>query len=253
MGDARRARTAGGRGPVKTAPLLVVTGTGTSIGKTHLTAALLGAWSRMLVESGTPRPEIAGLKPVETGVAPGAANDAETLEQASTFHVKRFPPPYMLARAVSPHLAAADAGRTIELEVIQSYVDEVRDRAQGVVVELAGGLFTPLSPALSNADVARALVADAVVLVAPDRLGVLHDVAAATRAAAAMGLTIAGIVLVAPAHADTSTGTNAHELSVVSAVPVLAVLPRAEVSALVGREDLKALVGRLVRRPEIAR
>jgi len=229
------------------APLLVVTGTGTGIGKTHVSAALLGAWVTVLVESGVDRPKIAGLKPVETGVVPGAATDVATLEQASTFHVKRFPPPYLLARAVSPHLAAADEGRSIEREVIRAYVGAVQDEADGVVVELAGGLFSPLGPALSNADVALVLAADAVVLVALDRLGVLHEVAATTRAAAALGLSLAGIVLVAPTEADASTGTNAKELGVVSTVPVLAVVPRAEVSALIGRADLRAVVARLVR------
>jgi dethiobiotin synthetase len=229
------------------APLLVVTGTGTGIGKTHVTAALLGVWCRALEERGLALPEVAGLKPVETGVTPGAATDAATLEQASTFHVKRFPPPYMLTRAVSPHLAAAEEGRTLELAVIAAYVAEVRQHADAVAVELAGGLFSPLGPTLSNADVARALAADVVVLVAPDRLGVLHDVAASTRAAAAMGLSLSGIVLVAPEHADASTGSNAKELSVVSALPVLAELPRAEVSALTTRDDLRALVGQLLR------
>jgi dethiobiotin synthetase len=232
------------------APLLVVTGTGTGIGKTHVTAALLRAWARILVEAGVPSPEVAGIKPVESGVAPGSPTDIATLEQASTFHVKRVPPPYMLARAVSPHLAARDEGRTIDLEPIQAYVHAARDAAtHGVVVELAGGLFSPLAFGLNNADVAGALAADAVVLVAPDRLGVLHDVAATTRAAAALGLSLTGIVLVAPEHPDASTGTNAGELGLVTAVPLLAVVPRADVATLALREDLTALMRGLVRTP----
>lgn len=234
------------RGDTVTAPLLLVTGTGTGIGKTHVTAALIGAWCRALTERGTPQPQVAGLKPVETGVVPGAATDAATLEQVSTFHVKRFPPPYMLARAVSPHLAAADEARVIELPVIREYVDSVRAQADAVVVELPGGLFSPLGPALSNADVARALEADAILLVAPDRLGVLHDVAATTRAAAAMGLSLSGIVLVAPDHADASTGSNAAELKLVTTVPLVAQLPRATVAELTAHADVGALVSQLL-------
>jgi dethiobiotin synthetase len=231
-----------------TAPLLVVTGTGTGIGKTHVTAALLRAWSRVLVEAGVAAPEVAGIKPVESGVVSGSATDISTLEHASTFHVKRFSPPYMLARAVSPHLAARDEGRTIEAHVLRAYVDEVRAAAaHGVAVELAGGLFSPLAAGLNNADVARGLAADAVVLVAPDRLGVLHDVAAATRAATALGLTLTGVVLVAPEHADASTGTNAAELPLATDLPLLAVVPRADVATLALREDLTALVRGLVR------
>ena len=222
------------------ARLLVVSGTGTGIGKTHATAALLAAWSRVLSQHGIAEPRLAGLKPVESGAVPGGPSDALTLEQASTFHVKRFPPPYMLVRPVSPHLAAASEGRTLELSVILRYVEGVRDLTDGVAVELPGGLFTPLAPGLSNADVAVALRPDAVLLVAPDRLGVLHDVGAATRAALALGLAITGVILVTPELADDSTGTNAAELAHVTRIPVVAVLPRADVATLARRDDIAA-------------
>jgi len=228
------------------APLVVVTGTGTGIGKTHITAALLMRWARLLEQAGLAQPRVAGLKPVESGVVSGVPTDAATLEQASTFHVKRFPPPYMLARAVSPHLAAADEGRVIELEVICTYVAAVRAAADAAAVELPGGLFSPLGPRLDNAVVARALAPTALLLVAPDRLGVLHDVAATTRAAAACGVAISGIVVVAPEHADASTGTNAAELAHVSTVPVVASLPRADVATLSAHADVATLLGDLV-------
>jgi dethiobiotin synthetase len=226
-------------------PLIVVSGTGTEIGKTHVTRALIAALARALRRHGVAEPRVAGLKPVETGVVAGATTDASMLEQASTFHVKRFSPPYMLARAVSPHLAAAAEGVTIEVASISAYVARVRPEVDALVVELAGGLFSPLGAGISNADVARALDGKAL-LVAPDRLGVLHDVAAATRAAAAIDLRIAGVVLVAPAVADASTGTNARELGVVTDVPVVASLPRAEVAALATHPDLVALASSLL-------
>jgi dethiobiotin synthetase len=229
------------------AALVVVTGTGTGIGKTHATAALLLRWVRVLADAGVARPQVAGLKPVESGVVGGTPTDAQTLERASTFHVKRIPPPYMLARAVSPHLAAADEGRIIDLQLIRRYVAEARAEAHGVAVELPGGLFSPLAPGLDNADVARDLAPDALLLVAPDRLGVLHDVAATTRAAAACGLAFTGIVMVAPEHADASTGTNAAELAMVTGIPVLAALPRADVAALSSRNDLGAILTALVK------
>lgn len=230
-----------------TAPLIVVTGTGTGIGKTHFTAALVACWARLLEEAGVERPQIAGLKPVESGVVPGAVSDIATLEQASTFHVKRFPAPYMLARPVSPHLAAAAEGRTIELEVVRAYVAEVRDVTDGVAVELPGGLFSPLAAGLDNAAAAGALHPDALLLVAVDRLGVLHDVGAASRAAAAGGLALTGIVLVAPEVADASTGTNAAELAVVCSLPVLASLPRTDVATLSRRADVAELLRGVIR------
>jgi len=168
--------------------------------------------------------------------------------------VKQFPPPYLLARAVSPHLAAREEGRTIDLTAIHAYVEEARaGQLAGVVVELAGGLFSPLGRDLCNADVAMKLEADAVLLVAPDRLGVLHDLGSATRAAAAIGLPLYGIVLNAPATADLSTGSNAAEVAVVTAVPVLAVVPRAEIAEVSARADVAAIARPFVRPPATRR
>ncbi|MDB4943785.1 MAG: Dethiobiotin synthetase [Labilithrix sp.] len=228
------------------APLVVVTGTGTEIGKTHVSASLLTAWVRVLAEACLDV-TVAGLKPVESGVVDGVAEDGRTLERLSTFHVKQFPAPYLLARPVSPHLAAREENRVLELTVIREYVASVRAAAGGVLVELAGGLFSPLGPRLTNVDVARDLGSDRVLLVAPDRLGVLHDVAATTRAAAAEGLSFGGIILVAPATPDASTGTNGAELSLVTDVPLLATLPRADVATLAQRPDITTIARSLVR------
>ena len=224
------------------APLIVVTGTGTEIGKTHFAGALLLAWGRVLAEAGSGDARVLGLKPVESGVTGQRGEDGALLERLSTFNVKQFPPPYLLARAVSPHLAARDEGRTIELLSIRAYVEEARTAAlAGVVVELAGGLFSPLGRDLCNADLAIALDADAVLLVAPDRLGVLHDLGATTRAAAAIGLPLYGIVLNAPPTADLSTGCNAAEVAIVTKVPVRAVVPRAALAEVSVRADVAAI------------
>lgn len=210
-----------------TARLVVVSGTGTEIGKTHVSAALLLAW-----RAARPSARILGLKPVESGVEPGEMGaDGRTLEQASTFHVKRFPSPYLLTRAVSPHLAARAEGVTVELTPIVEQVQAARAEVDLLLVELAGGLFSPLSASLLNLDAAAALGPLHHVLVAPDRLGVLHDVAATLRAARAASPTSipTAIVLVTPAVPDTSTGTNAAELAVITDVPVVAVVPRGSI------------------------
>lgn len=227
-----------------TAPLLAVTGTGTGIGKTHTACAVALAWSRRLAAG----PGLAALKPVESGVPPnGEPEDGARLAGVSTFHVKHRQAPYLLARPVSPHLAARDAGVAVDLEVVARWVRPYRERAAGVLVELPGGLFSPVAPGKSNADLAKALAPTATLLVAPDRLGVLHDVGATARAARAADLALHGIVLVAPAEPDASTGTNAAEMPEVTDVPVLAVLPRGTCEDLALRGDLERLVASLGR------
>lgn len=218
------------------APLVLVAGTGTEIGKTHAAQALLGAWAAARAGA-----KLAGLKPIETG---GTA-DGDALGRMSTFHVKRFQAPYMLKRPVSPHLAAREEGIVIEVGPIRAQVEAAQHAADGVLVELAGGLFSPLAPGLLNIDVARALSPAVVVLVAPDRLGVLHDVTATLRAAAE--LRIDWILLSAPATADTSTGSNADELEALVEVPVAGTLPRASVEALATHAAVTRIVDALPR------
>jgi dethiobiotin synthetase len=186
-----------------TARLVVVSGTGTGIGKTHFSEAILKATARLGLRA-------LGLKPIETGVAEATASDADRLDHASTFHVQL--PGYYFAEPISPHLAAREAGQPIEIAPVVASVRAALEDADVVVVELPGGLFTPLADDVVNADLAFALTPDRMILVATDRLGVLHDVLAATRAAAALPLPVDTIVLMPPVERDASTGRNALEL-----------------------------------------
>ncbi len=207
----------------RAARVIVVTGTGTEIGKTHVSEALLGA----VAKRGR---RVAGLKPVETGVVPGATTDAARLEAVSTFHVKPSPlgAPYAFPRPISPHLAARDAGAPpIRVDAIRDLVANASADGDFVLVELAGGLFSPISDTAFNADVAASLSADVTILVAPDRLGVLHDVFAALRAASTVPLHFDAILLSAPENPDASTGRNGPEIRRLSPGMPVFELPRA--------------------------
>jgi dethiobiotin synthetase len=201
--------------------LVVLSGTGTEIGKTHVAEALLLAWRGLGITA-------IGLKPVESGVDGATVSDSERLAAVSAFHVK---PLYALRDPVAPHLAAQREGIVLRREAIVESIHTVRDRAEILLVELPGGLFSPVLEDTLNADLAAALVPQELLVVAPDRLGVLHDVIATIRAAATVPLHIDGVVLVAPALPDLSTGTNAPELAS-RGVPVLASVLRGAPPAL---------------------
>jgi dethiobiotin synthetase len=199
---------------------IVLVGTGTGIGKTHVAVSLV----RALARAGR---EVAGLKPVESGVG-STGSDAEQLAQSGTFHVKH-PPPYALAAPLSPHLAARLEGLTLALPPIVAWVDSVT--ADWLVIETAGALLSPLAPGLTNLDVARALAPTALVLVATDRLGVLHEVTAALLALRVLApeLPEPVIALQPPMDADASTGGNAAELMLLEIARSVVSFPRANV------------------------
>ena len=195
---------------------VVVVGTGTDVGKTHVTAALL----RAAREQGR---RVLGYKPVATGCTT-SCEDAERHAEAAGAPV--IPPSFTYARPVSPHLAAREEGRPVRIETIVARAAELASAAGGLVLETAGGLFSPLSEQATNADLCRALPGAKLLLVAPDRLGVLHDVKATLLAATALGLPIDALVLSAPAEPDAATGTHAAELAAVGSFQVAAVFPR---------------------------
>lgn len=199
---------------------IVIVGTGTNIGKTHLGVALVTALTR----AGR---EVCGLKPVESGVPAGDLGpDARALAEAGVFHVKQ-PPPFALPAPVSPHLAAREAGVTIHLDPILRWVDA--HPATHLVIETAGALLSPLSPSLTNLDLARALAPTHWLLVAVDRLGVLHDVAACMHVLRTLGAPPVTplVILQSPPEPDASTGTNAGELLHLGIAPRVLTMPRA--------------------------
>jgi dethiobiotin synthetase len=216
--------------------LIVVSGTGTGIGKTHVSEALLLALGEFCER-------VAGLKPIETGMGEATISDAARLERVSSFHVKHFG--YVFAEPLSPHLAARETNTPIELEVLVPLVQAARASVDALLVELPGGLFTPLSDTTVNADFVRALAPDATLLVAQDRLGVLHEVVSTARAAAATDVILDGIVLVLPERPDLSTGLNGEEIGRVLDVPVVARLGRGSPKDLASATDLRALAERL--------
>lgn len=194
-------------------PLVVVSGTGTDVGKTHASRAILGA----LAADGI---AVAAEKLVETGVPEGddEGKDSAALASSATFHVKPRSPspgprPLRFRAALGPPQAARLEGRAIPIAGLRERIATLRAGAPALLVEGAGGLFSPLTETTTFADFLHDAASDAaLVLVASDRLGVQHDVLATVRAARTLRLAPCLIVLSAPPTPDASTGTNEAEL-----------------------------------------
>lgn len=215
---------------------VVICGTGTEVGKTHVACALIAH----LAATGE---AVVGLKPIESGVDGAAETDSAQLgrhagsEDLGACFAFRDP--------VSPHLAARREARAIELDPIRRWVDDHDSPWQ--VVETAGGLLSPLSRELTNLELALALSPTSLVLCAPDRLGVLHDVAATLMALRHAGLANRTVVaLSAPAEPDDSTGTNATELDTLGRADRPVAFPRGPIADDGTRQAAAALAVRLI-------
>ncbi len=217
-------------------PRIVILGTGTDVGKTHVTVAL----TRCLAH----RVPTLAVKPVETGTHPSwptceatrppdPASDAAALEAASGRALEHPHPLYAFAQPVSPHRAARDANVVIDVPTIVSWIEAIETRATArsgtlplVLIETAGGAFSPLHPGITNAHLAHALEPALILLVAPDSLGVLHDITATATALATVPTPAPWVLLTGARPPDGSTGTHAAELPVLGGPPVLGTLSR---------------------------
>ncbi|ROO27816.1 dithiobiotin synthetase [Salinisphaera orenii MK-B5] len=169
-----------------TARTLFVTGTDTEVGKTRISTALL----RGLRGAGQ---SAVGYKPVASGCVAGAEGlrneDALALQAAGTpgwgYDAIN---PYAFGPAIAPHIAAADAGTTVDRAVLDAGHDALAAASDWVVVEGAGGWYVPLSDTLDFADWVAAR-GWPVLLVVGMRLGcVNHALLSAHAIAARTGL-----------------------------------------------------------------
>jgi dethiobiotin synthetase len=93
-------------------------------------------------------------------------------------------------------------------------------------------VFSPLGAGARNFELAQSLGEAIWLLVAPDSLGVLHDLTATLTAMAALGRSPDHIVLSAAREPDASTGSNAAELAALGIVTTTAVLARNDDSGI---------------------
>jgi dethiobiotin synthetase len=152
--------------------LVVVTGTGTEVGKTYVSCALL----RHLRLQGA---RVAARKPLQSFAAGDPTTDAAELAAATGEAAEAVcPPEACYEEPMAPPMAASVLGRrvptTAELaaRVTASWPDDV----QVGLVEGAGGLLSPLTSDGSTLDLIGALRPRSVLLVADAGLGTINQV-----------------------------------------------------------------------------
>ena len=173
---------------------VVVTATGTEIGKTVVSAVLLARWAG--------RGGATYWKPVATGTEEGS----DSLEVASLVgpEVRILKECYRFGPPLSPHLAARMAGVEIEPERILSACRRHRESVGDglLVVEGIGGLLVPLTDrGYLLADLLMALDLPCLV-VASSQLGTINHTLLTLEAFRSRGLSLAGVVLNGPLNLE---------------------------------------------------
>ncbi|KAA6047984.1 ATP-dependent dethiobiotin synthetase BioD [Pantoea sp. ICBG 1758] len=166
-----------------------ITGTDTEVGKTVASGALLQAASAAGLRT-------AGYKPVASGcemTAEGVRNsDALALQRYSSVPLRyEQVNPLAFMEPTSPHIVSAEEGRPIDFAQLSAGLRSVEAQAEWLLVEGAGGWFTPLSETQTYADwvIAEQLP---VILVVGVKLGCINHAMLTAAAIKAAGLPLAG-------------------------------------------------------------
>jgi dethiobiotin synthetase len=198
--------------------VLVVSGTGTGVGKTVVTAAIAAlALAR--------DDDVAVVKPAQTGTEAGDAPDTETVRLLTgltdTHELARFPDP------LSPEAAARAASLApLDLGAAADYVAKLTESRDLVLVEGAGGLLVRYDPDGGTiADLAAALGAP-VVVVAAAGLGTLNHTALTLEALTTRRIICAGVVIGSwPRRPGLAELANLTDLEAIAGGPLAGIMP----------------------------
>ena len=192
---------------------LVVTGTGTEIGKTIVTAAI----AALARDAGQ---RAAVVKAAQTGIGPDDECDVDVVTRLSgvddVHELVRYPDP------LAPASAARLAGMTTTpVPELAQRVLELTDRDM-ILVEGAGGLLVRFDDAdRTLADLAEAVDGE-VLVVAPAGLGTLNSTTLTCGELRRRNLRCAGVVVGAwPADPDLAARTNLEDLPSYAEAPLL--------------------------------
>jgi dethiobiotin synthetase len=185
-----------------------VTGTDTGVGKTWVSSRLATAWTRAGLRVAALKAAESGCRPVD-GVLIGEDDEA-LFQAAGGWQSERCR--FRFRPAVAPGVAADELDMVIDFEVIQQQVELLRETADRVIVEGAGGWLVPMGSNRTIEDLAQCLGAR-VLIVGRAGLGTINHSALTVRAVRGSGLEVAAVVLsMKPDDDEAFTLQNAAEI-----------------------------------------
>ncbi|MBI4663701.1 MAG: dethiobiotin synthase [Verrucomicrobia bacterium] len=175
-----------------------ITGTGTGVGKTVLTAA----FARFLRERGV---GVAALKPISSGSRSDAlalrtaVDGALSLDEINPWHFRA---------PLAPLVAARLERKRVQLGEVLAHARWIQERFDAVLIEGAGGILSPMGDGFNSRDLIVALNA-APVVVTSNRLGAVNHVLLVLESLPRPAASKAWVVLMSPRRPNSASRTNA--------------------------------------------
>jgi dethiobiotin synthetase len=169
---------------------LFITGTDTAVGKTFIGTGLLQIFKKRGIEMVPRKPVESGCNSIDDQLIP---QDALALRKAAKTDISlKEICPYRLKNPLSPERAALLEGVDLRLEKLHAACQG--PSADLILVEGAGGFYSPLASDGLNADLAQQLNLP-ILLVASNRLGTINHVLLTVQAIESRKMLLAAIVL----------------------------------------------------------
>lgn len=195
-----------------------ITGTGTGVGKTWLGCQLVAYLHNKGIK-------VIPQKPVESGCVLNG-NKLEAEDALSYFRACKGSTkieqinPFKFAPICSPARASVLSNTPLLLNDLLNHINSTVSKGDFVVLEGAGGIYSPLTTDALNIDLAIA-TALPIVLIANDTLGCINPILLSLKAIKDAELTCLAIILnevTKPVNSDTD---NAEELKRYTHVPII--------------------------------
>lgn len=223
---------------------LFITGTGTDIGKTYVTALLLkklheGGFDAAYFKaamSGNERRADGSLIPGDAAHVKSISGIAQGLDEMC---------PYVYETAVSPHLAARLEGSPVELERVMAAYKSASEKHDIVIAEGSGGIVCPIrfdEKKLLLEDIVRALELPCLV-VADAGLGTINHVVLTVEYLRARGFEVRGIILNNYKKGDVLHEDNKVMCAHLTDIPVLACVGAGDCDIDIDAQRLASLCG----------
>ncbi|MEM7562736.1 MAG: dethiobiotin synthase [Pseudomonadota bacterium] len=169
-----------------------ITGSDTDVGKTYIGCQIVLQLNQRGIAVETRKPAESGCQPGPQGEL--LTHDAAALQQANG-HRENINQicPHRFRAALAPHRAARLEGKQIKLRDLEQACQQTHSE-QHLVVEGAGGFYSPLAEDGLNADLASLLQLPVIVVV-NDRIGAVNQALMSIAAVEQRHLQIAAIIL----------------------------------------------------------
>lgn len=205
---------------------IFITGTGTDIGKTFVSALLVKKLKEHNKKAGYYKPALSGAIFQDGSLIPEDAQ--KVCKIANLSNDPNAFVSYAFRTPVSPHLAAQIENRNIKKDTIKYDFETLLTQFDSLVVEGCGGLFCPLqteNELILQSDIIKMLGLE-ILIVALSDIGTIHNTVVTVAYAKQLGLPIRGIVLNQYDAQSLVHRDNKTQIEGFTGIPVLSCVPK---------------------------